>query len=218
MGFLRRLYYDAFSSFYDPFVRLHSKDKQEGLRGFLVARAKVPEGGLVLDLCTGTGAVALAFAKAQKEGSLVVGLDFSRGMLRRAKPKALSLGLCNVALVQATAKALPFKPETFHAVTCSHAFYELNALEMAGMLKEARRVLRPGGRLLVMEHETPKKPILRVLFAIRMLTVGWKGLHTLKGELTCFSASFEGVTKETSPSGDSKLIIATKQYCSFGNR
>jgi demethylmenaquinone methyltransferase/2-methoxy-6-polyprenyl-1,4-benzoquinol methylase len=58
-----------------------------------VARVKVPEGGLVLDLCTGTGAVVLAFAKARKEGSLVVGLDFSRGMLRRAKPKALSLGL-----------------------------------------------------------------------------------------------------------------------------
>ena len=211
MSFLRRLYYDAFSSFYDPFVRFHSKDKQEGLRGFLVARVKVPEEGLVLDLCTGTGAVALAFAKARKDASLVVGLDFSRGMLRRAKAKALSLGLCNVALVQATANALPFKPETFHVVTCSHAFYELNALEMASMLKEARRVLRPGGMLFVMEHETPKKPILRVLFAIRMLTVGLKGLHTLKDESSCFSASFEGVTKETSPSGDSKLIIATKQ-------
>ena len=50
---------------------------------------------------------------------IVVGLDFSMGMLRRAKAKALSLGLCNVALVQAAANALPFKPETFHAVTCS---------------------------------------------------------------------------------------------------
>ena len=79
--------------------------------------------------------MALAFAKARKDASLVVGFDFSRGMLRRAKAKALSLGLCNVALVQAAANALPFKPETFHAITCSSS--PRNKIRPMGYVKPA---------------------------------------------------------------------------------
>ena len=74
---------NLFSRIYDLIIRLHSQDRQGSLRGFITARTRVSEGDRVLDLCTGTGAVAVELARRVGKGGLVVGLDFSSGMLEK---------------------------------------------------------------------------------------------------------------------------------------
>ena len=88
MSSLRRLYYDLFSKIYDLIIRLHSRDIEGSLRRFITEKANLSEGDRALDLCTGTGSVAIELARQVGENGLVVGLDFSRGMLEKAKEKA----------------------------------------------------------------------------------------------------------------------------------
>ena len=117
----KRFYYDAFSSFYDRFVRLHSGDRQETMRDFLAEVACLQRGQTVVDLCTGTGASALRLARA---GVRVIGVDFSEGMLRQARRK--SVGCSAIHWVQADARALPLASCMVDCVTCSYAMYELS--------------------------------------------------------------------------------------------
>jgi ubiquinone/menaquinone biosynthesis C-methylase UbiE len=74
---IRRAYYDLFSHVYDRVIAMHSGDANAAARDFLVERTGVEAGGQVLDLCTGTGAVALSAQQAVGPGGFVVGLDFS---------------------------------------------------------------------------------------------------------------------------------------------
>lgn len=81
-------YYDAFSWVHDRFVAAHSSDPAGHLREELAERAALRPGDRALDLCTGTGAELPALASRAGERGLVVGLDFSRGMLRQAQRQA----------------------------------------------------------------------------------------------------------------------------------
>ena len=158
----RRAYYDSFSRFYDRFVALHSRDRPGLARKFLVDRVPVPNGGSVLDLCTGTATLLTWLqAKVGADGR-VVGVDFSHGMLKAAQEKTKSFA--NVYLVEADAGCLPFVTGAFDAVTCSHAFYELKGEAQDRALQEIVRVLRPQGTFLMMEHDVPVNPFVRALF------------------------------------------------------
>jgi demethylmenaquinone methyltransferase/2-methoxy-6-polyprenyl-1,4-benzoquinol methylase len=106
----------------------------------------------VLDLAAGTAVSTAAFAAT---GAVAVALDFSPGMLaagaRRAVPR-----------VAADALALPFADETFDAATVS--FGLRNFVDAAAALAEMRRVVRPGGRLVVCEFSTPVLPAFRAVY------------------------------------------------------
>lgn len=115
----RQIYYDLFSKVYDFIIRLHSRDIAGSLRGFIIEKANLSKGDRALDLCTGTGSVAVELARRVGEDGLVVGLDFSQGMLGKAKEKAFRLNLNQLHLVQANASQLPFKNSSFYGVTCS---------------------------------------------------------------------------------------------------
>lgn len=212
VSWTRRVYYDIFSFFYDRVIALHSKDESAALRSLLVDRAGVREGGRLLDLCTGTGAVALRAAQAFRCRGLVVGLDFSRGMIRRAREKARREELDAVLFVQAEAARLPFRSECFDAVTCSHAMYELSPEVREASLEEARRVLRPGGRFLMMEHCEPRRPFVRFLYRVRLATLGSARNRSFAQDEIPFLRSFFGeVERELSPTGRSKLLRAVKE-------
>ncbi|MBW2122642.1 MAG: class I SAM-dependent methyltransferase, partial [Deltaproteobacteria bacterium] len=119
----RRAFYDLFSRFYDPLIRIHSGDREGRLRRFMVEKTGIGPQGRGLDLCTGTGAVAIELGRAAGEKGFVVGLDFSGGMLRKGREKARCLGFGRVSWVEADAASLPLKDASFDAVTCSHAMY-----------------------------------------------------------------------------------------------
>jgi ubiquinone/menaquinone biosynthesis C-methylase UbiE len=202
-------YYDAFSRVYDRFVAAHSSDKEGRLRELLADRAALARGARVLDLCTGTGAMLPGLARRTGHAGLVVGLDFSSGMLQRARGKLG--GTEGVALVRADAEQLPFREDSFDAVTCSHAFYELKGEGAERALGEVARTLRPGGSFLMMEHEVPRKPLIRILFYIRLLSMGLrKAFEVLGNEEALFRRHFETVERITTDTGGSKIILGSK--------
>jgi demethylmenaquinone methyltransferase / 2-methoxy-6-polyprenyl-1,4-benzoquinol methylase len=115
----------------------------------LAASEVVWPGDRVLDSCCGTGDLAV---EDERRGGRVVGLDFSEPMLERARKKSGA-----IEWVQADALALPFEDASFDAATVG--FGVRNLADLEGGLRELARVLRPGGRLAVLEITRPKGPL-----------------------------------------------------------
>jgi ubiquinone/menaquinone biosynthesis C-methylase UbiE len=206
---MRRAYYDKFSKFYDGFVALHSRDTQGLARMFLADRLPVEDGASILDLCTGTGSLLSYLLAKVGPGGHVVGLDFSRGMLKVAHEKTKRLP--NVQLVEADAGLLPFAAGTFDAVTCSHAFYELKGKTQDWTLQEIIRVLRPQGAFLMMEHDVPQNAFVRVLFYLRLAFMGTGGaVNFLRHEQETLERHFGSVEKVVPTGGRSKVMICRK--------
>ena len=131
----------------------------------LTARAAVRPGDQVLDACCGTGDLALACVA---EGGRVTGLDFSEPMLERARRKSAA-----VEWVAGDVLALPFEDGRFDAVTVG--FGVRNVPELERGLAELRRVLRPGGRLAILEITRPRgllAPFYRLWFDVVVPALG----------------------------------------------
>ena len=116
-------------------------------------------GASALDLCCGTGDLSLALREGYPNAE-VTGLDFSREMLTRAHGKA-SEGR-GIPFVQGDATSVPFADSTFDAVTI--AFGLRNLSSVAAGLAEMRRLLKPGGRAIVLEFSRPVLPLFREAF------------------------------------------------------
>jgi demethylmenaquinone methyltransferase / 2-methoxy-6-polyprenyl-1,4-benzoquinol methylase len=132
----------------------------------LTAEAAVRPGERVLDACCGTGDLALADLKAG--AGEVIGLDFSEPMLERARRKSDA-----VEWVQGDMLSLPYGEASFDAATVGFGVRNVEDLE-AG-LRELRRVLRPGGRLGVLEITRPRgllKPFFRLWFDVLVPLAG----------------------------------------------
>lgn len=205
----RRRYYDLFSLFYDGFIRLHARKDESGTRSFLVHHAtlgpvKKPLG---LDICCGTGDVVLAFAGRHRRGTFI-GCDFSYGMLHTARRKDPAN---RAAFVQGDAACLPFADDIFHAVSCSHALYELKGADRVKALQEMKRVVSKNGILLIMEHEAPKRPLAAFMFRLRLKAMGSADAKEfVSAGLKPFQQVFPSVTLHHTPSGRSRLICCRK--------
>jgi demethylmenaquinone methyltransferase/2-methoxy-6-polyprenyl-1,4-benzoquinol methylase len=129
------------------------------------AEAVVRPGDKVLDSCCGTGDLAIAAAEA---GGKVTGIDFSKPMLERARRKAPEL-----EWVEGDALALPFADGSFDAATVGFGVRNLSELDRG--LRELRRVLRPGGRLAILEITRPRgllAPFYRLWFDVLIPVAG----------------------------------------------
>jgi demethylmenaquinone methyltransferase/2-methoxy-6-polyprenyl-1,4-benzoquinol methylase len=115
----------------------------------LAAESAVRQGDRVLDAACGTGDLAIADKKAG--ASRVTGLDFSEKMLERARRKA------QLEWVQGDMLALPFADATFDAATVGFGVRNVADLELG--LRELRRVVRPGGRVAILEITQPRGPL-----------------------------------------------------------
>lgn len=206
----RRAYYNLFSTVYDRFVQLHARSEGSDTRTFLVdtIHAEVPSPRMLLDICCGTGEVILACAK-RHPGMVLIGYDFSRGMLRQAQAKP---GASPITLIEGDALSLPFGRDCFDVVTCSHALYELKGQTRREALNEMKRVIRPMGAVFIMEHATPRQPVLKFLFSLRMLAMGVADAREfVHAGLTPFEAVFPQVSLRYSPSGKSRLLVCRKR-------
>jgi demethylmenaquinone methyltransferase/2-methoxy-6-polyprenyl-1,4-benzoquinol methylase len=140
---VRRMF-DRIAPVYDAMNRLMTAGLDQRWRRITVERVVRP-GDHVLDACCGTGDLAIA---AAERGGRVTGLDFSERMLQRARAKRAS-----IEWVRGDMLALPFADASFDAVTVGFGVRNVDDLE-AGV-RELRRVLRPGGRLGVLEITRP---------------------------------------------------------------
>ena len=138
--------FDRIAPVYDAMNRVMTVGLDQRWRRATVREA-VRRGDYVLDACCGTGDLAVAATEAGAGG--VVGLDFSERMLERARRKAPGL-----EFVQGDVLALPFEDATFESAVVGFGVRNVEDLEAA--IKELRRVLRPGGRLGILEITTPR--------------------------------------------------------------
>jgi demethylmenaquinone methyltransferase / 2-methoxy-6-polyprenyl-1,4-benzoquinol methylase len=140
-----RSMFDGVAPVYDAMNRLTTAGL-DGRWRRLAARAVVRPGARVLDACCGTGDLALA---ADAEGGEVVGLDFAERMLALARRKS-----AHVDWVRGDVLALPFPDESFDAATIG--FGLRNVEDRPKALRELRRVLRPGGRVAILDVVRPR--------------------------------------------------------------
>jgi demethylmenaquinone methyltransferase/2-methoxy-6-polyprenyl-1,4-benzoquinol methylase len=151
-----RTMFDRIAPVYDAMNRAMTAGLDRRWRAE-TARSVVSPGDRVLDSCCGTGDLALADLRA---GGRVTGLDFSERMLERARTKS-----AEIEWVEGDALALPFAGASFDAATVGFGVRNLEDLETG--LRELRRVLRPGGRLGILEITTPRgllRPFYRLWF------------------------------------------------------
>jgi demethylmenaquinone methyltransferase/2-methoxy-6-polyprenyl-1,4-benzoquinol methylase len=152
---VRRMF-DRIAPVYDAMNRVMTAGLDRRWRRVTVAEAVRP-GDHTLDGCCGTGDLAIA---ARDHGASVVGLDFSEPMLERARRKAP-----DIEFVQGDLLALPFDDGSFDSATVG--FGVRNVEDLVAGLRELRRVLRPGGRVGILEITTPRgrlAPFYRVWF------------------------------------------------------
>jgi demethylmenaquinone methyltransferase / 2-methoxy-6-polyprenyl-1,4-benzoquinol methylase len=146
--------FDRIAPVYDLMNRVMTAGLDRSWRR-LTVEAVVQPGDRVLDACCGTGDLAVA---AEREGGIVTGLDFSTAMLERARRKSDT-----VDWVEGDLLSLPFADGSFDAATVGFGVRNVASLE-AG-LRELRRVLRPGGRLAILEITRPRG-FLRPFFSL----------------------------------------------------
>ncbi len=125
----------------------------------LVRLAAARPGLRALDLCCGTGDVAFALARA---GAEVTGFDFSQEMLAVAKQRKPSAGSGPIEFLHGDALKMPFPDAHFDIVTISYGLR--NLADFAGGLREMHRVMRPGGRLVVLDFGKPPNRFWRTLY------------------------------------------------------
>ena len=143
-----RTMFDRIAPVYDLMNRVMTAGLDQRWRR-LTVRLVVSKGDRVLDACCGTGDLAVA---AQKAGADVVGLDFSEPMLERARRKDPALEWIRADLLE-----LPFEDACFDAATVG--FGVRNVADLERGLAELHRVLKPGGRVGILEITRPRGPL-----------------------------------------------------------
>ena len=172
---------------YDRWSRLLSLGQDPRWRRFLVSRVQAAPGDEVLDVATGTAAVAIELAR--RAGCRVVGLDQSPEMLAAARGRVEAAGLAaRIRLVEGSAERLPFADGSFDALTFT---YLLRYVEDPGAtLRELARVVRPGGMLAALEFGLPRgawRPLWELYVRAglpvvgRLISPGWHEVGAFLG-------------------------------------
>lgn len=124
----------------------------------------------ILDVACGTGDSTIAIALKAAPGSRITGIDISTGMMEPLMRKAAHEGVHDrIKLLVADALDMPFPDGTFHRVTC--AFGVRNFEDKSRGLAEFHRVLKPGGKAVILELSVPSKPWLRQLYDIYFMHI-----------------------------------------------
>jgi demethylmenaquinone methyltransferase/2-methoxy-6-polyprenyl-1,4-benzoquinol methylase len=157
--------FDGIATVYDRMNAVMTAGLHDRWRERAADLAAPPPGGRALDVATGTGDLAFALARRIGAGGEVVGLDFSTAMLAEAERKAARAGHgAAISFEQGNALSLPYADHSFDAATVG--FGARNFADLERGLAEMTRVVRPGGRVVVLEITTPRRPPLSWFFSI----------------------------------------------------
>ncbi len=148
---------------YDLLNTVLSFNQDRYWRRFAIRQTGLQVGGKALDVCCGTGMMVLAEAEIVGEHGHVTGLDFSRPMLDVAAERIAKTKYGGrIELVEGNAMALPFADNTFDCATI--AFGLRNVPDILQTIKEMRRVVRPGGKVVSLELGKPSAPVFKQLY------------------------------------------------------
>jgi demethylmenaquinone methyltransferase/2-methoxy-6-polyprenyl-1,4-benzoquinol methylase len=156
--------FDRVAGRYDTLNSVMTAGLHHRWRQRAAARTGLGPGDSALDVCCGTGDLALELAGRVAADGRVVGCDFSEPMLDLAREKAAARGAAGVRFEWADALELPYDSERFDAVTVGFGVRNLADLDRG--LREMARVLKPGGRLVILEITQPARPPLSTFYSL----------------------------------------------------
>lgn len=139
---------------YDMLARVLTFGREGRFRESMLGLAKLQPGEAVLDVACGTGTLAIAARRRVGSDGSVTGVDASAEMIGRARAKAERAGL-DLTFVNGTAQQLPFEDAQFDIVTGTLMLHHLSKPARSAFFREAERVLKPGGRLLLIDFGRP---------------------------------------------------------------
>jgi len=198
-----RTMFDRIAGVYDLMNTAMTAGMHHRWRQRAADRAELQPGDAALDACCGTGDLAIELAARVGPEGTVVGCDFSEPMLELARRKAGDRELSQVRFEWADALELPYPNGAFDAVTVG--FGARNLADLDGGLRELARVLRPGGRLVILEITQPRRPPLSTFYSLwfdRIVPV----LGTIAGDRGAYSYLPESVKRFPSPLGLAELM------------
>ena len=159
-----RAMFDRIAAIYDPMNTAMTAGLHHRWRARAADLARLGPGDRALDVATGTGDLAIELAGRVATGGEVLGSDFSERMLERARAKAAARPDAAIRFEWADAMALPYEDAAFDAATVG--FGARNFDDLAVGLAEMTRVVRPGGRVVVLEITTPTRPPLSIFYRL----------------------------------------------------
>jgi demethylmenaquinone methyltransferase/2-methoxy-6-polyprenyl-1,4-benzoquinol methylase len=173
---------------YDRYARVLSLGQDPRWRSFLVSRVEAAPGDRVLDVATGTGAVAVELAR--RSGCEVTGLDQSPEMLAAARVRVARAGLSGrIEVLEGHADELPFEDGEFDGLTFTYLLRYVD--DPAVTLRELARVVRPGGTMAGLEFGIPRRAVWRGLWELyvrialplagRVISPGWREVGDFLG-------------------------------------
>ncbi len=190
--------FDRIAGHYDAMNSVMTAGLHHRWRQRAAARVELREGDSALDVCCGTGDLALELARQVGSTGSVVGCDFSEQMLDLARAKAAQRGATAVRFEWADALRLPYDDASFDAAAVGFGVRNLADLDRG--FEEMSRVLKPGGRLVILEITQPTRPPLSIFYSLwfdRVVPL----LGTLAGDRDAYSYLPESVRSFPSPRG-----------------
>jgi demethylmenaquinone methyltransferase / 2-methoxy-6-polyprenyl-1,4-benzoquinol methylase len=194
---------------YDLMNDLMSVGLHRVWKAFTVALAAVREGERVLDVAAGSGDLALEFARRAGPAGEVWLTDINRAMLERGRDRLLDRGL-PLPSVQCDAEALPFPSDYFDCV--SVAFGLRNMTDKQAALSEMRRVLKPAGRLLVLEFSRVWAPLSKLYDWYSFSVLPWLGRKVAGDE-----ASYRYLAESIRMHPDQETLKGMLERAGLGN-
>jgi len=190
--------FDRIAGHYDAMNSVMTAGLHHRWRKRTAERARLREGDSALDVCCGTGDLAFELARHVGPTGTVVGCDFSRPMLELARAKSVDRWATSVRFEYADALELPYGDESFDAVTVGFGVRNLADLDRG--LSEMARVLKPGGRMVILEITQPRRPPLSLFYSLwfdRIIPL----LGALAGDRDAYTYLPESVRSFPSPHG-----------------
>lgn len=209
-----RQMFDSIAPDYDRLNHLMSMNVDKGWRRKALRRIVDTEGPLeVLDLACGTGDFSLAIARRMVRRGVsghVAGVDLSDGMLAVMKEKVAAAELSErISMAQGDGENLPFPDGTFDRVTIAFGIRNFEHREEG--LREMRRVLKPGGRLVILELSVPENRIVRWFYNLYFLHI----LPWIGGKVSGDKAAYNYLPASVVKFPGRKEFLKTLQDCGY---
>ncbi len=203
--------FNNIASRYDFLNHFLSLGIDKGWRKKAIAEVAMIKPNAILDVATGTGDMAIAAAKKIKPKN-ITGVDIAEGMLDVGRKKIADQQLANVITMQTgDSEAMPFVTGAFDAVMCAYGVRNFEHLE-AG-LKEMCRVLRPGGKLVILEFSHPTAPVVKQFYHFY-----FRNILPLLGRLVSkHSRAYTYLPESVMAFPEGKRFCEILQQCGFKN-
>jgi ubiquinone/menaquinone biosynthesis C-methylase UbiE len=186
---------------YDKYMKRITLGREDALRKMTVNLAQVKPGDCVLEVGCATGSLSLAAKQQAGPTGRVFGIDIIPGMIEVSRDKALKAGL-EVTFQTGNIEDIPFPDENFDVVMCSFMIFHMSERVRNKGIEEIYRVLKPQGRLMVLDIALPTKPVSR---RILKFILGFMLKHDL-----------EELRSEMESSGFSQIEISQAKYRVIG--